>query len=427
MRILWVSNSPIGPVAKVLNKEYGGTSGGWIQSEYEQLEQDNKYQNQFYFLTTSPHIVKGSILHNKNEFGEAFCINSPKLTYGISISKKMQKEVDDILARINPDVIHIWGTETWLSYAVSKSICSIPKVVFIQGLIGVHCRYRGGYFENYKENKTYINDISWLNKIKDYFKKKYFNVQAEIEKNCIKNCGNVIVDSDFARAYCYSLSNEIVCYQHALLPNKIFYSKTWSLSQCKQRRIFTIYGSSADKGTHNLLRAVSILKKKYPDIVVSIPGNYETDASGKLVLSKNNPFQRILYKMIDSLQLGENIVFVGKLNPQQMADELQKCHLFVNTSCMEVHSLSLREAMVEGVPCITTLCGSIGEFVKHKENGLIYRYEEFESLAHYIDYIFSNDELTVKISENAKRAFDYMITESKSLEMIYEDMSSKKS
>ena len=89
MRILWVSNSPIGPVAKVLNKEYGGTSGGWIQSEYEQLEQDNKYQNQFYFLTTSPHIVKGSILHNKNEFGEAFCINSPKLTYGISISKKM--------------------------------------------------------------------------------------------------------------------------------------------------------------------------------------------------------------------------------------------------------------------------------------------------------------------------------------------------
>ena len=33
MKVLWVSNSPIGPSADILGKEYQGSSGGWIQSE----------------------------------------------------------------------------------------------------------------------------------------------------------------------------------------------------------------------------------------------------------------------------------------------------------------------------------------------------------------------------------------------------------
>ena len=41
MRLLWISNSPIGPAAAILGEEYKGSSGGWIQSEYEALDKSN--------------------------------------------------------------------------------------------------------------------------------------------------------------------------------------------------------------------------------------------------------------------------------------------------------------------------------------------------------------------------------------------------
>ena len=40
-------NSPIGPAADILEEEYKGNSGGWIQSEYERM---NKEGIEFYFM-----------------------------------------------------------------------------------------------------------------------------------------------------------------------------------------------------------------------------------------------------------------------------------------------------------------------------------------------------------------------------------------
>ena len=40
MRILWVSTSPMGPASRILKMPSPGSSGGWIQSEYEALVAD---------------------------------------------------------------------------------------------------------------------------------------------------------------------------------------------------------------------------------------------------------------------------------------------------------------------------------------------------------------------------------------------------
>ena len=422
MRLLWVSNSPIGPASRVLEREYHGSSGGWIQSEYEGLIGENIGRNEFYFLTTLPEIGKNEILYKKNEIGEIYCVHSPKVSYGIEVSKKMQVSIQNIIDKIQPDIIQIWGTETWISYAVSKCKTKAPKIIFIQGLIGVHQRYKGGYFGRNKDEKDYIMRISILEKLKNFIKNINFSKQVDIEKKTIKNCKNVIVDSDFAKAYCMSVSDDICCYQHVLLPNRVFYSKKWDINNCKRYSIFTVYGSSAEKGTQNLIKAASILKKKYPNIKIIIPGNYEIDSLGKLLPIGSNIFQTVIYKMIKKYSLDKNIVFTGKLSAEEMAENIVKSHIFVNPSCMEVHALSLREAIIEGVPCITSLCGSTGEYIKHKINGFVYRYEEYETLAYYIDKIFSDDKLAEKISSNTVDTFDELKSESNSLEEIYVNM-----
>ena len=67
MKILWVSNSPIGPAAKILDEAYCGTSGGWIQSEHEALDKSNVDMS---FICTSSNIKKGKVLHKAKRYFE---------------------------------------------------------------------------------------------------------------------------------------------------------------------------------------------------------------------------------------------------------------------------------------------------------------------------------------------------------------------
>ena len=420
-KILWVSNSPIGPSSKILDQEYKGSSGGWIQSEYDKL---NENDNKMYYLSTLPNVQAGTVIHKSNDKGEIFCVHQPKISYGIKVTGKIQNAIQKIIDEINPDIIHIWGTETWLSNAVSKCETKASKIIFVQGLIGVHQRYLGGYFGKSKDEKEFISNASIVSKIKGIVRKYYFSKQASIEKETILNCKNVIVDSDFSKAYCKSISNSVNCIQYTLLPNEVFYKHRWNKNSYENHTIFTVYGSSAEKGVQNLLKAIKILKDKYEynDIKLFIPGNYILDSYGKITEYKKDIFQMALYRMIKKYELWDNVIFTGKLNVEEMADRIQKSHVFVNPSCMEVHALSLREALVVGTPCIGSLCGSTGEYINNGVNGYIYRYEEYESLAYFIDRIFSNNNLANELSIKGREIFENKSLEYKSLDYIYDEI-----
>lgn len=399
MKILWVSSVPIGPASKILNLPYSGTSGGWINSEYEKM---NLEDNKMYFLTSTRNISEDYIC-NSWEKGSAYCIKSPINSIGIKTPKKITKIIDKIIEDIKPDIIHIWGTESYISNAVSKSKYPCKKVVYIQGLIGMHIRYLGGYFKS-KDNKPFLKNSNIISLLRnEWIRYRYYN-QALIEKNTIINAGNVIIDSDFAKAYCESISNKINCHILQLEPNSIFYRYSWNLDDCERFSIFTIYGANFEKGLHQLVKAVNIVKKKYPKVKLIIPGYYPLDPNGLLKYNSKNSFINSLRQMIDIYELRENIKFVGKKTPREMAEQIAKANVYVNPSCMEVHALSLREAMAVGAPCISSMCGSVIEFMQHRQNGLIYRYEEFEVLAHYIIELFENDKLSTELSSKAKQS-----------------------
>ena len=231
MKILWVSNSPIGPGAELLGETYQGSSGGWIQSEYEYIDKEN---NSFSFLCSLTSVKKGTVLHKTGEKGELYCLHSPRLSYGITPDSTLQKNVESVIAALKPDVIHIWGTETWLSNAVSKSAPKIPKVIFLQGYISVHIRYIDGYFDRLHGDEMYQNGVSLYSKCLGVVRKHFFINQAVIEKETIQNCGNIIIDSDFAEAVNTASADYITCYRHSLKANSAFAAKHWTYDNCEK-------------------------------------------------------------------------------------------------------------------------------------------------------------------------------------------------
>lgn len=394
-RILWVQFAPFGVAGEILGMKGNGVSGGWISTEYENLD---KNEFSVAFLCCSAAIK--SIIHKKTEKGEAWCIPAPKITYGKDYSPKYEDVINSIIEEARPDIIHIWGTETFLPAVVAALTPDIPKVLYVQGLLGMHERYVGGYINGVDKKYYRHSNIlqRFLSKIRDY----YFRKQVDLEKRIIKQTGNIITDNQFTRAYCNSVSEKCSFYSHALMPSAAFKkAEEWNFAKVERHSIFALYSLYPEKGLHQLLKAILIVKKAIPDVKVYIPGPYHI-INHKIDGKKLLPYEMWLKTYIDNNDLADNIVFIGSQNADGMIEHFQKAHVFINTSCMEVHSSTLREAMIVGTPSISTLCGSVGEFLTHGRNGLLYRYEEPEVLAWEIISLFSDDDLAKKMSKNAR-------------------------
>ena len=70
-------------------------------------------------------------------------------------------------------------------------------------------------------------------------------------------------------------------------------------------------------------------------------------------------------------------------------------------SAIENHSSSLKEAMMVGMPCVSSKVGGVPEYVNHGENGYLYNFEDYTVLAEYISRIFDDDNLALELSKNA--------------------------
>lgn len=418
MKILWVSNSPIGPAARILDESYSGTSGGWIQSEYEALDKSGV---EMAFICTASGIKKNEIVHKSSDLGEAYCLRAPRPASGIRNPGYLVRGIERIINEVNPDIIQIWGTETCLSNIVSRIRPDIPKVIFIQGLIGVHARYLGGYYE--LEQKQYVRHrtpVAWL---RDRIRTRSFLRQVAVEKDTISRCKNIVVDSNFVKDYCRAVGTDVRCFSYPLLPNRLFYGYSWSSDSCVPHSIFTVFGSNSEKGLHQLIKAVAIVKRDYPDVTVNVPGSYPRDESGRLAPSRGDTYYLSLKRLIEELGVSENVRFVGRLDAAGMAQAMSSSHIFVNPSCMEVHALSMRECMVQGIPCISTVCGGVLDFVRHGENGMLYRYEEYEVLAGTIRRLFEDRALCERLSRGARVALDALPhREGDSLNRIYKEI-----
>lgn len=423
MRILWISTACIGPVARILDMPQSGSSGGWIQSEYEALLPELSKDTEMFFLCSSRTVKEGSILKKVTDEGVAFCVNLPKISFGKKISNKIKENIDSIIKEISPDVIHIWGTESVIVHAAVEAAPNIKKIIFIQGLMGIHYRYLNTYIHDIDRKIDGCGTICLKDKILQKVRNTFWKKQVAFEQEMLQKCDNVIIDNKFSETYCECVKPNINCYYRFLYPNKIFTDKEWTYDNCDRHSIFTVFGRDPLKGLFQLFRAVNLLKEKYPDIKVNIPGPFSSQ-DGKLKEKKYlSGYEKWLSAYLKKHKLEDNVCFVGKLSPEEMSRYIAKSNVFVNPSCMEVHALSLREALVVGTPAISSLCGSVMEYIKNRCNGLIYRYEEYEMLAYLLDEVFANKEFAENLSENAKKSMrEFSGKQQQSLMDIYKTM-----
>jgi glycosyltransferase involved in cell wall biosynthesis len=302
-----------------------------------------------------------------------------------------------------PDIIMIWGTEYAHGRCVLEIAKGIPSVIFLQGLLSsIEKYYLGGMS---------IRELIHAYTVRNFIKHDsiiaqqcLYRKKAMIEKEMLLMAENVIVDNRWAVCNCKIINPKCEIYFCQLKTKKVFLESEWDIKKCKPHQIFcTAPVGYPLKGFHNAIKALRIVCDQYPDAVLRVPGMYSPFNVSKLGKLKHTGYIRYVADLIQKNNLKSNIQFLGPLTSEQVAWELQQANLYMVTSCIENHSISLREAMAVGTPCIVSYAGGMPEIIRDGENGRLYRYEEYGQLANLvIDFFASDPTSLMEMSEAAR-------------------------
>lgn len=142
------------------------------------------------------------------------------------------------------------------------------------------------------------------------------------------------------------------------------------------------------KGLKYLIEAVSELAREYPNIKLVIVGE------GK---ERNN-----LEKLGDKLKLKANLVFLGR--QKNIPQLLSSSDIFVLPSAeREAFGLVNLEAMICGLPVVTTKVGGIPEIVKDGETGFLVEPQNAKALKESLKSLIENAKLRKSMGEKGKK------------------------
>ena len=121
-----------------------------------------------------------------------------------------------------------------------------------------------------------------------------------------------------------------------------------------------------------------------------------------------------------SCGLESNITFEGKKTKEEIVEFLSDSDVFVLASKSETFGVVFIEALSQGLPCITTLCGGPEDII-NESNGLLVPVNDINALVKAIIYMLENYTKydRRKISEDCITHFSSEVI-SKQLEKIFE-------
>ena len=152
-----------------------------------------------------------------------------------------------------------------------------------------------------------------------------------------------------------------------------------------------------------MIEALSIIKKRFKEVKLYIAGGNIIEKNNRFIqMIKTPSYPRYIKSLIEKYDLYGNVVFTGNLNEEEMRDKFLNSHVFVSPSTIENSPNSVGEAMLLGVPCVSSDVGGVLDLLKHKSEGFVYQSTAAYMLAHYVLTLFEDNKLCIEFSKKSK-------------------------
>jgi glycosyltransferase involved in cell wall biosynthesis len=385
MKVLWFSN------IEIANETKG--SGSWISNMANILIKREEIQ--LYVIATAN---VSSITRKDYQSITQWLIPAKGSKKDGLPSNKIIVKIQNIRDEIMPDIIHIWGTEYYWGLLTGRGYITGNTILEIQGL---KFEIRKYFFSGLT-----LAEILKCIGIKEILKpsvslmgiKCSFNRWEKYEKEIILKHKNISTQSNWVRANIKEVNPEAKVYKTTIpLRSEFFESNKWEINHCNPYQIYT--SSSSDisyKGLHILLKALQILKKRYPEIKLCIAG---TKKSGL----KESGYSKYLTRTINQLGISKNVIWLGTLDALNIVEQMVKSNVVVIPSFIESYCLAFEEALSVGVPTVASFAGAMPELASHLKTAIFFPPGDVIMCAYAIDQIFANRDFAISLSENATK------------------------
>jgi glycosyltransferase involved in cell wall biosynthesis len=145
----------------------------------------------------------------------------------------------------------------------------------------------------------------------------------------------------------------------------------------------------------------------------------------QLVIVGDGPMRSVLENLVDEKGLRSRTLFAG--NQADVVPWLQSFDIFALPSfANEGVPQALTQAMLSGLPCVTTSVGSIGELARHEETALVVPAKDAGALRSALQRLLSDEALRSRLGAAARRhaaanfSFERMVER---MEEIYRQVS----
>jgi glycosyltransferase involved in cell wall biosynthesis len=316
--------------------------------------------------------------------------------FSFSPSATTRAKTRRILADFRPDVVHIHGTEFTYGLMYAEGDIQFPTVISLQGLLGAYSRPMadGLFCSEFLRSHT-LKEL--LRNSGLYHMRRNMAIRGEqVERRIFSSSAWFVGRTRYDRA-CLRSVNPKANYSYGdEVMHPSFYSAKRDPQNVIPHRIFSPTGLHPRKGLHCLLKAVSLLKEEYPDILLRMPArrtNNSWRASG---------YGKYINRMIRTLDLEKNVAFLGPLASEEMAKELAAAEVFALASYEDNSPSSLTEAMLVGTPAIVSLAGGIPCRVRDGETALCFPAGDEIVLAECLRMIFEDPALAKRLATQAQ-------------------------
>jgi glycosyltransferase involved in cell wall biosynthesis len=144
---------------------------------------------------------------------------------------------------------------------------------------------------------------------------------------------------------------------------------------------------AAERSIDVIIRALPIVKKKFPD--------------AEIVISGRGPAETGLRSLAAELGVGNSVKFLGFVDQTTLVEAYNAGKVFAITSTADTQSLVLMQAMACGIPVIGVRARALPEYI-NDTNGFVVEPGDFAALAERIIALFEDDGLRKKLGAGGR-------------------------
>jgi glycosyltransferase involved in cell wall biosynthesis len=389
IKVLWFSNTPAN-ADEYFNSELKGT-GGWLKALDQALQKHVDLHIAFYSKEDKVFQYKQSNYYSL-KWKNSVISKIKERYFGVVLDKEDLDRYLLLINEVKPDIIHIHGTEN--PFGCFIPYVKIPVVVSIQGNITVcNQKFLSGFEKKYLRVKNRS-----FSSLKDFFLARSFLQSFKLfskmhvrELNNLKHVRNILGRTAWDRRITSIMAPNSAYYHSDEILRDSFYDHKWLPIKTSKTILFTTNGNTIYKGFETICEALYELN------ILGL--NYQWHVAG---INTSDLIVKVTKKKLKDKYPKEGLVLLGNLNEKELVAELLNANIYIMPSHIENSPNNLSEAMLLGMPCISTFVGGVGALITDKVDGILIQSGDPWCMAGAILELINNQDYAIELGKNAR-------------------------